>query len=79
MFILQLAYYLLDTQTDTGRRNTPPLPGNYPKLVAAFLRIAEVYLQAWRKVMAAYRRLYDSRHRHADCQEPGSAPEHYAR
>ena len=42
MCILQLAYYLLDTQTDTGRRNTPPLPGNYPKLVAALLRIAEV-------------------------------------
>jgi len=24
--------------------------------------------------MAAYRRVYDSRHLHADCQEPGSAP-----
>ena len=24
--------------------------------------------------MAAYRRLYDSRHLQADCQEPGSAP-----
>jgi len=29
--------------------------------------------------MAAYRRVYDSRHLQADCQEPGSAPEHYAR
>jgi len=29
--------------------------------------------------MAAYRRVYDSRHLHADCQEPGSAPEPYAR
>jgi len=47
------------------------------KLVAAFLRLARV--QAWRKVMAAYRRVYDSRHLHADCQEPGSVPEPYAR
>ena len=29
--------------------------------------------------MAAYRWVYDSRHLHADCQEPGSAPEPYAR
>jgi len=29
--------------------------------------------------MAAYRRVYDSRHLEADCQEPGSAPEPYAR
>jgi len=25
--------------------------------------------------MAAYRRVYDSRHLRDDCQEPGSAPE----
>jgi len=29
--------------------------------------------------MAAYRRVYDSRHLQADCQEPGSATEPYAR
>jgi len=29
--------------------------------------------------MAAYRRVYDSRHLQADCQEAGSAPEPYAR
>ena len=29
--------------------------------------------------MAAYRRVYDSRHLRADCQVPGSAPEPYAR
>ena len=29
--------------------------------------------------MAAYRRVYDSRHLQADCQKPGSAPEPYAR
>ena len=29
--------------------------------------------------MAAYRRVNDSCHRQADCQEPGSAPEPYAR
>jgi len=28
--------------------------------------------------MAAYRRVYDSRHLQADCQEPGPAPEPYA-
>jgi len=28
---------------------------------------------------AAYRRVYDSRHLQADCQEPGSAPETYDR
>jgi len=29
--------------------------------------------------MAAYRRVYDLCHLQADCQEPGSAPEPYAR
>jgi len=29
--------------------------------------------------MAAYHRVYDSRHLQADCQEPGSPPEPYAR
>jgi len=29
--------------------------------------------------MAAYRRVYDSHHLQADCQEPGSTPEPYAR
>ena len=29
--------------------------------------------------MAACRRVYDSRHLQADCQEPGSFPEPYAR
>ena len=29
--------------------------------------------------MAAYRRVYDSRHMQADCQELGPAPEPYAR
>ena len=29
--------------------------------------------------MAAYRRVYDSHHLQADCVEPGSAPETYAR
>ena len=48
------------------------------KLVAALLRVARV-LRAWRKVMAAYRRVYDSRRLQADYQEPGSAPESYAR
>ena len=42
------------------------------KLVAALLRVA-------RKLMAAYRRVYDSGHLHADCQELRSAQEPYAR
>ena len=29
--------------------------------------------------MAAYRRVYDSLYLQADCKEPGSAPEPYAR
>ena len=36
-------------------------------------------IYAWRRVRAAYRRVYDSRHLQADSQEPGSAPEPYAR
>ena len=48
------------------------------KLVAALLWIAGV-LQPWRKVMAAYCRVYNSRHLQADCKQPGSAPEPYAR
>ena len=44
------------------------------KLVAALLRVARVTA-----VMAACRRVYDSRRLQADCQEPESAPEPYAR
>ena len=36
-------------------------------------------MRAWRKVMAAYRRVHDSRHLQADCKELGSTPEPYAR
>ena len=46
------------------------------KLVPALLRVSGEN-QAWRKVMAAYRWVYDSRHLQADCQEPGSAAEPY--
>jgi len=58
------------------------------KLVAALLRVASKdlwksvlrgQLRAWQKVKAAYRRVYDSRRPQADCQEPGLAPEPYAR
>ena len=48
------------------------------KLVTALLRVAGVTADLG-KVMAAYRRVYDSRHLQADCQEPGSAPDPYAR
>ena len=48
------------------------------KLVAALLMVARV-TAGMAKVMAAYRWVYDSCHLQADCQEPGSAPEPYAR
>jgi len=48
------------------------------KLVAVLLRVASV-TASLAEVMAAYRRVYDSRHLQADCEEPGSAPEPYAR
>jgi len=48
------------------------------KLAAALLRVARV-TAGLAEVVAAYRRVYDSRHLQADCQEPGSAPEPYAR
>ena len=47
------------------------------KLVAALLRVVGVSAGLV-KVMAAYSRVYDSRHQQADCQEPGSALEPYA-
>jgi len=48
------------------------------KLAAALLRVAGV-TAGLAKVMAAYRRVCDSHHLQADCQEPGSAPEPYRR
>jgi len=63
--------------TVLGKLLTPVVP-LFMKLVAAPLRVAGV-TAAWQKVVAAYRRVYDSRHLQADCQEPGSAPEPYAR
>ena len=63
--------------TVLGKLLTPivPLFTKQQKLVAALLSVA----RAWRKVMAAYHRVYDSRHLQADCQGPGSVPEPYAR
>jgi len=51
------------------------LPATDPVLSNA----APPELRAWWNVMAAYRRVYDSRHMQADCQELGLAPETYAR
>jgi len=48
------------------------------KLVASLLRVARVTMSLTES-NGAYRRVYDSRHLHADCQEPGSAPEPYGR
>jgi len=49
------------------------------KLVAALLRVARVTAGLAESNGSLYRRVYDSRHLQADCQEPGSAPELYAR
>jgi len=49
------------------------------KLVAVLLRVARVTGGLAESIVAAYRQVYDSRHLQADCQEPGSAPEPYAR
>ena len=46
------------------------------KLVAALLRVAMVTAGL---AESSGSRVYDSRHLQADCQEPGSAPEPYAR
>jgi len=43
------------------------------KLVGALLRVAGVTAGLAECIMVAYRRVYDSRHLQADCQEPGSA------
>ena len=48
------------------------------KLVAALLRVAGV-TAGLAETTGSQRRVYDSRHLQADCQEPGSAPELYAR
>jgi len=58
------------------RQSTEGKPSR--KLVAALLKVAGV-TAGLAKVMAAYCLVYDSRHLQADYQEPGSAPEPYAR
>jgi len=47
------------------------------KLVAALLRVAVVTAGLAESNGSLYRRVYDSRHLQADCQEPGSAPDPY--
>ena len=44
------------------------------KLLAALLRVAGV-TAGLAESIGSLRRVYDSRHLQADCQEPGSAPE----
>ena len=62
--------------TVLGKLFTPIVPlyvHQAAKLAAALCRAAWVTTS-----LAAYRRVYDSRHLQADCQELGSAPEPYA-
>jgi len=49
------------------------------KLLAAPLRVARVTAGLAESNGSLYRRVYDSRHLQADCQEPGSAAEPHAR
>ena len=63
--------------TVLGKLFTPIVP-LFTKLVAALLSVLRV-TAGLVEVMAAYRRVYDTRHLQADCQEPRSAPEPYAR
>ena len=49
------------------------------KLVAALLRVAGVTAGMVESNGSLPPGVYDSRHLQADCQEPGSAPEPYAR
>ena len=48
-------------------------------LVAALLRVVGITAGLAESNMAACRRVYDSRHLQADCQEPWSGPEPYTR
>jgi len=48
-------------------------------VLAALLSVVGVTAGLAESNMAAYRQVYDSHHLQADCQEPGSAPEPYAR
>ena len=66
--------------TVVGKLFTPHRASVYQtaKLVAALLRVAVVTAGLAESNGSLYRRVYDSRHLQADCQEPGSAPETYA-
>jgi len=48
------------------------------KLVAALLMVARVTAGLTESNGSLYRRVYDSHHLQAECQEPGSDPEPYA-
>ena len=66
--------------TVLGKLFTPivPLFTKQLELVAALLRVAGVTAGLAESNGSLYRRVYDSCHLQADCQEPGSAPEPYA-
>jgi len=68
--------------TDLGKLFTPMVPlftKHAAKQVTALLRVERVTASLTESNGSLYRRVYDSRHLQADCQEPGSAPEPYAR
>ena len=65
--------YKLDTLPDASVHHQAA------KLVAALLRVAGVTAGLTESNGSLPPGLYDSRHLQADCQEPGSDPEPYAR
>ena len=69
--------------TVLGKLFTPIVPlftvHQAAKLVATLLRDAGVTAGLAESNGSLYRRVYDSHRLQADCQEPGSAPEPYAR
>ena len=63
-------------QREEGKTSIFVSPPSAAKLVAALLRVAGVTAGLMESNGS---RIYDSRHLQADCREPGSAPEPYAR
>jgi len=80
---------VLDSDTEGHGFKSQTLSGNSPRQTvhthrasvhqAALLRVARVNAGLAESNGSTYRRVYESRHLQADCQEPGSAPEPYAR
>jgi len=67
------------TACTPGSAPGPTLGNEYGKTLPFYLLRVVGVTAGPATVMAAYFRVYDSRHLQADCQEPASAPEPYGR